>query len=233
MFQNNFQDFLQKPKMNEDSDCDKSDKNVDKKPVSTWQCPLCPMIYKRRFHFDKHIQASHNLQPEEGIKMLCSQDCYNVTFLISVSNAWNIFMDKDEFEQKQLDADRAEKEARRRNSDSSPPKSDWGREAFSTKFSCHFCGEVFKRDCNYVTHLRLQHRDEDGEVIRELVADVDHFKLDGCEYTCVICRGKYAQHSSFMRHVRNHGLTYKEYQGELFLSSGRDSSSKEDKSSSF
>lgn len=124
-------------------------------------------------------------------------------------------MFKDEFEQKLLEADRAEKEARRRDSDSSPPKSDWGREAFSTRFSCHFCGEIFKRDCNYVTHLRLQHKEEDGEVIQELVSDVEHFKLDGCEYTCIICQGKYAQHSSFMRHVRNHGLTYKEYQGEF------------------
>ena len=52
--------------MSDDSDCDKKDKIEDQKPISTWQCPLCPMIYKRRFHFDKHIQASHNLQPEEG-----------------------------------------------------------------------------------------------------------------------------------------------------------------------
>ena len=67
MFQNYFQNFLQKPKMNDDSDCDTTDKIEDQKHISTWQCPLCPMIYKRRFHFDKHIQASHNLQPEEGI----------------------------------------------------------------------------------------------------------------------------------------------------------------------
>ena len=69
MFQNHFQDFLQKPKMNDDTHgVKKEDKIEDKKPISTWQCPLCPMIYKRRFHFDKHIQASHNLKPEEGIK---------------------------------------------------------------------------------------------------------------------------------------------------------------------
>ena len=40
-----------------------SDKN---ERLSCWTCPLCPMIYKRRYHFDKHIQTSHKLQPDEG-----------------------------------------------------------------------------------------------------------------------------------------------------------------------
>ena len=74
--------------------------------------------------------------------------------------------------------------------------------------------QVFKRDCNYVIHLQLQHRGEDQETIEELVADIHHFKLDGCEFTCAICGGKYVQHSSFMRHTKNHGITYKEYQGK-------------------
>ena len=49
---------------------------------------------------------------------------------------------KDEFEQKLIQVDRDEKEARKRESEKHPPRSDWGREAFSTRFSCHFCGEV-------------------------------------------------------------------------------------------
>ena len=49
---------------------------------------------------------------------------------------------KDEFEQKLIQVDRDEKEARKRESEKQPPRSDWGREAFSTRFSCHFCGEV-------------------------------------------------------------------------------------------
>ena len=75
--------------------------------------------------------------------------------------------------------------------------------------------QVFKRDCNYVIHLQLQHRGEDQETIEELVSDIHHFKLDGCEFTCAICGGKYVQHSSFMRHTKNHGITYKEYQGKV------------------
>ena len=65
---------------------------------------------------------------------------YIISF--SVSDAWKTSMLKDEFEQKLIQVDRDEKEARKRESEKHPPRSDWGREAFSTRFSCHFCGEV-------------------------------------------------------------------------------------------
>ena len=65
---------------------------------------------------------------------------YIISF--SVSDAWKTSMLKDEFEQKLIQVDRDEKEARKRESEKQPPRSDWGREAFSTRFSCHFCGEV-------------------------------------------------------------------------------------------
>lgn len=57
---------------------------------------------------------------------------------------------KDEFEQKLIQVDRDEKEARKRESEKQPPRSDWGREAFSTRFSCHFCGEV---GIHFNTHI--------------------------------------------------------------------------------
>ena len=38
----------------------------DNKTVTCWSCPLCPMIYKRRNHFDKHIKQAHQLEPSEG-----------------------------------------------------------------------------------------------------------------------------------------------------------------------
>ena len=65
-----------------------------------------------------------------------------LSFSFSVSDAWKTSMLKDEFEQKLIQVDRDEKEARKRESEKHPPRSDWGREAFSTRFSCHFCGEV-------------------------------------------------------------------------------------------
>ena len=131
-------------------------------------------------------------------------------------------MEKEEFELKMIEILREEKNQRKSVSDQSPPKSEWGKEAFSTKFSCYFCGEVFKRDCNYTLHLQMQHKHEDEEVIKELTEDVEHYKLDGCEYYCVICEHKYVQHTSFMRHTRNHGITYKEYQGCFrFLTSSK------------
>ena len=62
--------------MTKDS-CSDSDGSIDDKSdvkkenmISCWQCPLCPMVYKRRFHFDKHVEAIHNLQPDEGAENL-------------------------------------------------------------------------------------------------------------------------------------------------------------------
>ena len=161
--------------------------------MSCWTCPLCPMLYKRRYHFDKHIKASHNLHPEE------------------VSDAWLKDIDKDEYEQRMIQIMRDEKLQKQQESDKSPPKSEWGKQAFSTKFSCYFCGEIFKRDCNYVVHLQLNHKDEDDKLVTDLIEDINHYKLDGCEFKCVICGSKFSQHSSFIRHMKNHGITYKEY----------------------
>ena len=118
---------------------------------------------------------------------------------------------KEEFEKKLIEAESFQKNAQKADSENTPPRSDWGRDAFSTKFSCHFCGEIFKRDCNYTLHLQIQHKDESEDTIKDLINDVEHYKLDGSEFSCNICGGKYAQHSSFMRHARNHGVTFKEY----------------------
>ena len=42
----------------------------DNKTITCWNCPLCPMIYKRRNHFDKHIKQAHQLEASEGKRVL-------------------------------------------------------------------------------------------------------------------------------------------------------------------
>ena len=94
-----------------------------------------------------------------------------------------------------------------------PARSEFGKFAFSTRFECNFCDEIFKKDCNFVIHLRLQHKSEPSETLEAIIADVDHYKLDGCEYQCKICDSKFHQTSSFMRHTGMHGITFKQYLG--------------------
>ena len=36
--------------------------------IGVWNCPLCPMIYKRTNHFERHLSSSHNLDPSGGSK---------------------------------------------------------------------------------------------------------------------------------------------------------------------
>jgi len=66
------------------------DNSHDSNPVGSvvtcWQCPLCPMVYKRRYHFDYHIQNSHQLLPDE------------------VSSTWQVSLTREDFDDKQREA---------------------------------------------------------------------------------------------------------------------------------
>ena len=62
-------------------------------------------------------------------------------------------------------------------------------------------------------YLALFIKLEPREVLEAMIADVEHYKLDGCEYQCKICGNKFHQTSSFMRHTGNHGMTFKQYLG--------------------
>jgi len=165
---------------------------IDQKMVSCWSCPLCPMIYKRRNHFDKHILSAHQLEPSE------------------VTSTWKSEISKQKFDRDSINAINIVKKEKAENNPT-PSRSDWGKNAFSTRFSCNFCGEIFKKDFNYVIHLRLEHKSEPREELDAAISDVEHYKLDGCEYQCKICGNKSHQTSSFMRHTMNHGMTFKQY----------------------
>jgi len=159
--------------------------------ISCWQCPLCPMVYKRRYHFDHHIQSVHQLLPEE------------------VTSTWQVSLTWEEFEEKQREA-AASKVKKEPNE--MEDKSPWGLNAFSTTFTCSLCNEHFKRDCDLKIHIRLVHRDESDSKVEQALEDISHSKLDGCVYQCKICGNKFNTSTSFMRHAKEiHGLGLKEY----------------------
>ena len=174
--------------------------------VDCWLCPLCPMVYKRRYHFDHHLTSSHQLHPEE------------------VSSTWRLSLTEEQFNEKQHQAALASKVKKEpidqggsefNSSGSKGDKSKWGPRAFSTMFLCKFCGEQFKRDSNLLVHLKLVHKDEPQEQIAEVLYQVSQYKLDGCVYQCKICGNKLNTSTSFIRHAREvHSLTLKQYNQE-------------------
>ena len=181
----------------------------DTKTVICWSCPLCPMIYKRRNHFDKHIKQAHQLEPSEGKGF--PGKIFSIFFIL-VSSAWRSEIPKQQYESDLIKASTILKNEKDEKKEK-PARSEFGKFAFSTRFSCNFCGEIFKKDCNFVIHLRLKHKSEPSEVLEAMIADVEHYKLDGCEYQCKICGSKFHQTSSFMRHTGHHGMTFKQYVG--------------------
>jgi len=176
------------------------DNSHDSNPVGSvvtcWQCPLCPMIYKRRYHFDYHIQNSHQLLPDE------------------VSSTWQVSLTREEFDDKQREAATSKvKKEPNEGEDKSP--SPWGPNAFSTTYKCKLCKEQFKRDCDLNIHIRLLHKDEPKVQVADALSEISHSKLDGCVYQCNICGNKFNTSTSFMRHVKQiHGLGLKEYNRE-------------------
>ena len=184
----------------------------DNKMVVCWSCPLCPMIYKRRNHFDKHIISAHQLEPSEGKIFPGKIFSKSNSYLHLVSSTWRSEIPKQQYESDFIKASNLLKNEKDVKNEK-PARSEFGKFAFSTRFSCQFCGEIFKKDCNFVIHLRLKHKSEPSEVLEAMIADVEHYKLDGCEYQCKICGSKFHQTSSFMRHTGHHGMTFKQYVG--------------------
>ena len=133
--------------------------------VDCWQCPLCPMVYKRRYHFDHHLTSTHQLQAEE------------------VSSTWRMSLTKEEFGEKQHQATIKGKVLKEPTGGcglaslgSRMHNSKWGPRAFSTKFSCKFCGDQFKKDCNLLVHMKLVHKDQPKELFSQAVGQVSQKK---------------------------------------------------------
>jgi len=167
--------------------------------IECWQCPICPNVYKRQNFFEPHLQNIHNINPE------------------NVLDSCRVSYTKEQVDQKQHDAAIALKAIKEHESSfsESVQKSNWGPKAFSSRFPCKFCGEVFSKESSIIVHLKLNHNEESKASVAQALGNVSDLKLDGCVYQCKICQRKFNTSNSFLRHTRDmHKLTLKEYQAE-------------------
>ena len=142
---------------------------------------------------------------------------FNLIIVFLASHAWKSEMSKDKYEEEFIKATNIVKDEKAEDN-YKPARSDWGRNAFSMRMSCSFCGEVIKKSYNYALHLKIQHKSESPESLQAALADAEHYRLDGCEYQCKLCLKKFLQTSTFMRHTSHHGMTFKQYVGMYMYS---------------
>jgi len=183
-----------------------------------WLCPMCPMIYKRQSYFKQHMTIAHEL----------SQD--DVAAMTSVQ------MTEEEFQKRQHLADQD-----RDHGDmfSSPPPSnmnlsslstngspcysvdkakrkvvgkEWAPNSFSSRFTCMFCNEQFRKDYKLKLHLMMAHKDQPKILMDKAKEELIKAKLDGCVHMCAMCNNKYNSIANFTRHIKDvHSLSRNEY----------------------
>ena len=142
------------------------------KMMSCWTCPLCPLIFKRRYNFDQHPTSSHQLQPGEVTNTW--QSLLPKQQILVIQRRGKVFSLKKKPPDKAFSVIKSEKEEPRPS---------------ETVFDC---------DSKLVLHLQLNHGDEEKSELQQVLEDVKHFRLDGCAYQCQICRSK-ATHSNIDR----------------------------------
>ena len=158
--------------------------------MSCWTCPLCPLIFKRRYNFDQHPTSSHQLQPGEVTNTW--QSLLPKQQILVIQRRGKVFSLKKKPPDKAFSVIKSEKEEPR------PSETVFDPGAFSSTFCCSFCNENFDCDSKLVLHLQLNHGDEEKSELQQVLEDVKHFRLDGCAYQCQICRSK-ATHSNIYR----------------------------------
>jgi len=180
-----------------------------------WLCPMCPMIYKRQSYFKQHMTIAHEL----------SQD--DVAAMTSVQ------MTEEEFQKRQHLADNDRDQT---DLFSSPPPSslnlstngspcysvdkakrkvvgkEWAPNSFSSRFTCMFCNEQFRKDYKLKLHLMMAHKDQPKVQMEKAKEELIKAKLDGCVHMCAVCKNKYNSIANFTRHIKDvHSMTRNEY----------------------
>jgi len=180
-----------------------------------WLCPMCPMIYKRQSYFKQHMTIAHEL----------SQD--DVAAMTSVQ------MNEEEFQKRQHLADREREDG---GLFSSPPPNslnlstngspcysvdkakrkvvgkEWAPNSFSSRFTCAFCNEQFRKDYKLKLHLMMAHKEQPKALMDKAKEELIKAKLDGCVHMCAVCKNKYNSIANFTRHIKDvHSMTRNEY----------------------
>jgi len=180
-----------------------------------WLCPMCPMIYKRLSYFKQHMTIAHEM----------SQD--DVAAMTSVQ------LTEEEFQKRQNLADKDREDV---GLFSSPPPNslkistngspcysvdkakrkvvgkEWAPNSFSSRFTCMFCNEQFRKDYKLKLHLMMAHKEEPKALMDKAKEELIKAKLDGCVHMCAVCRNKYNSIANFTRHIKDvHSMTRNEY----------------------
>merc|ERR1719471_2772174 len=89
---------------------------------------------------------------------------------------------------------------------------EWAPNSFSSRFTCMFCSEQFRKDYKLKLHLMMDHKDQPQELMEKAKEELVKAKLDGCVHMCQICRNKYNSIANFTRHIKDvHQMTRNEY----------------------
>ena len=180
-----------------------------------WQCPICSMVYKRHSYFKQHMTIAHEVSQED------------------VGSMTPIAMTEEEFLRKQNIAEKDREgeglisprtaAAFLANGSPSPCYSvdkakrkvvgkEWAPNSFSSRFTCMFCSEQFRKDYKLKLHLMMDHKDQPKEMMEKAKEELVKAKLDGCVHMCQICRNKYNSIANFTRHIKDvHQMTRNEY----------------------
>ena len=173
------------------------------------------MVCKRHSYFKQHMTIAHEVSQED------------------VGARTSVAMTEEEFLRKQTMAGKEREEeglisprtaaAFLANGDPSPCYSvdkakrkvvgkEWAPNSFSSRFTCMFCSEQFRKDYKLKLHLMMDHKDEPKEMMEKAKEELVKAKLDGCVHMCQICRNKYNSIANFTRHIKDvHQMTRNEY----------------------
>ena len=92
---------------------------------------------------------------------------------------------------------------------------EWAPNSFSSRFTCMFCGEQFRKDYKLKLHLMMAHKDQPADLMEQAKEELIKAKLDGCVHKCGLCGNKYNSIANFTRHIKDvHSLSRAQYKAE-------------------
>ena len=175
------------------------------------------MVYKRHSYFKQHMMIAHEVSQED------------VTAMTPVMMTEEEFVKKQNIAEKDRDEEglisprTAATFLANTDSQTSPCYAvdkakrkvvgkEWAPNSFSSRFTCMFCNEQFRKDYKLKLHLMMEHKDQPKEMMEKAKEELVKAKLDGCVHMCQICRNKYNSIANFTRHIKDvHQMTRNEY----------------------
>jgi len=92
---------------------------------------------------------------------------------------------------------------------------EWAPNSFSSRFTCLFCREMFRRDYKLKLHLMMKHKGEPKHLMDKAKEELIKSKLDGCVHKCGLCNNKYNSIANFTRHIKDvHNISRLQYRKE-------------------